>query len=341
MCVLITGGGGYIGSHVVLALAETQKQIVIVDSLENSSSSVISRLRELVGDGVKIDFVRADICDGPALDRLFKEYDIKSVIHLAGYKSVAESVEDPVKYYRNNFSGTLSLLSAMRRASIFNLVFSSSATVYGDTAISPISEAAPLNPVNPYGRSKAFVEFMLQDVSVSDPRWAIGVLRYFNPVGAHFSGRIGEDPLGVPNNLVPFISRVAVGRLEELSIWGADYPTPDGTGVRDYVHVMDLAEGHLAALEYIYGRPGFHTWNLGAGIGYSVLEVIRAFEQASGCEIRYRVCARRPGDIAQSWADTTKANSELQWKARAGLYQMMKDTWNWQGRNPDGYEQSR
>jgi UDP-glucose 4-epimerase len=283
--------------------------------------------------------VEGDIRDRAVLDRLFAEHAVDAVLHFAGLKAVGESVSQPLRYYDNNVHGSQVLLQACADAGVFNFVFSSSATVYGEPAQMPISEACPLGqPTNPYGRSKLMVEDMLRDVAASDPRWRIAILRYFNPVGAHDSGLIGEDPNGIPNNLLPYIAQVAVGKLPELAVFGDDYSTPDGTGVRDYIHVVDLAEGHLKALEALKTRTGAHVWNLGTGQGYSVLEMIRAFEAAIGKSIPYRIAPRRPGDIATCYADPTKAERELGWKARRGLDQMMQDAWRWQRVNPNGFK---
>jgi UDP-glucose 4-epimerase len=283
-------------------------------------------------------FVEGDIRDRNLLDRLFTDYRIDVVMHFAGLKAVGESVIQPLRYYDNNVHGSQVLLQAMAAAGVFSFVFSSSATVYGEPEKIPITEVCPVSqPINPYGRSKLIVEDMLLDLAVSDPHWRIAILRYFNPVGAHESGLIGEDPNGIPNNLLPYISRVAAGKLPELAIFGNDYPTPDGTGVRDYIHVVDLAEGHLYALKAIKVRAGAHVWNLGTGQGYSVLQIIRAFEAASGKSVPYRIAPRRPGDIAICYADPTKAECDLGWKAKRGLDEMMRDAWHWQLMNPDGY----
>jgi UDP-glucose 4-epimerase len=283
-------------------------------------------------------FLEGDIRDRKMLDRLFVEHTIDAVLHFAGLKAVGESVAQPLRYYDNNVNGSQVLLQACADAGVFNFVFSSSATVYGEPAHTPISEACPVGqPTNPYGRSKLMVEDMLRDLAASDPRWRIALLRYFNPVGAHESGLMGEDPNGIPNNLLPYIAQVAFGKLPELAVFGNDYPTPDGTGVRDYIHVVDLAEGHLRALEAMQTHTGAHVWNLGTGQGYSVLEMVRAFEAASGKPVPYRVASRRPGDIATCYADPSKAESELGWKAKRGLPEMMRDAWRWQSMNPDGY----
>lgn len=336
MTTLVTGGVGYIGSHTTLALLQAGHAVVVLDNLCNSSAESLKRVAQLAGRAPV--FVRGDIRDRTVLDRLFGEYSIQSVLHFAGLKAVGESVAQPLRYYDNNVHGSQVLLQACADAEVFNVVFSSSATVYGDPVQMPISEACPVvQPINPYGRSKLVVEDMLRDLAASDPRWRIAILRYFNPVGAHESGLIGEDPNGVPNNLLPYIAQVVVGKLRELAVFGNDYPTPDGTGVRDYIHVVDLAEGHLRALEALQTRTGSHVWNLGTGQGYSVLDMVRAFEAASGRPVPYRVAPRRPGDIATCYADPSKAERELGWKARRRLDEMMRDAWRWQSMNPDGY----
>jgi UDP-glucose 4-epimerase len=336
--VLVTGGAGYIGSHTTLALLQAGFDVVVLDNLCNASAESLKRVAQLAGRAPV--FVEADIRDRAVLDRLFAEYAVDAVLHFAGLKAVGESVAQPLRYYSNNVGGTVTLCQAMAAAGVFTLVFSSSATVYGDPATVPITEDAPVGATtNPYGRSKLMVEDMLRDVAASDPRWRIAILRYFNPVGAHDSGLIGEDPNGIPNNLLPYIAQVAVGKLPELAVFGNDYPTPDGTGVRDYIHVVDLAEGHLCALRALAEptRTGAHVWNLGTGQGYSVLEMVRAFEAASGQPVPYRVATRRPGDIATCYADPGKGEHELGWKARRGLDDMMRDAWRWQHMNPDGY----
>jgi UDP-glucose 4-epimerase len=337
MTVLITGGAGYIGSHTTLALQQAGLNVVVLDNLRNSSAESLNRLAQLSG-GYKPLFVQGDIRDRSLLKRLFVEHTFEAVLHFAGIKSVGESMSQPLLYYDNNVHGSHVLLQAMADAGVFKFVFSSSATVYGEPVETPISEACPLGrPTNPYGRSKLMVEDMLRDVAVSDPRWRIAILRYFNPVGAHESGLIGEDPNGIPNNLLPYIAQVAVGKLPELAVFGIDYPTPDGTGVRDYIHVVDLAEGHLRALDALDTRTGAHVWNLGTGHGYSVLDMVRAFEDASGMPVPFRIAPRRPGDIATCYADPTKAARELGWKANRGLPEMMRDAWRWQLMNPNGY----
>lgn len=336
MNVLVTGGAGYIGSHTTLALLQAGHDVVVLDNLSNSSSESIARVEKLAGRAPV--FLKGDIRDRTLLDRLFAEHSLGAVLHFAGLKAVGESVLEPLRYYENNVSGTLTLCQAMAAADLYTLVFSSSATVYGDQAAVPIREDQPLGrTTNPYGRSKLFIEQMLSDFAAADDRWRVALLRYFNPVGAHESGLIGENPKGLPNNLLPYIAQVAVGNLSELAVFGNDYPTFDGTGVRDYIHVMDLAEGHLRALEAMQTRTGAHVWNLGTGQGYSVLDMVRAFEVVSGRLVRYRIAPRRPGDIATCYADPTKAERELGWKAVRGLHEMMRDAWRWQSMNPDGY----
>ncbi|WP_152529120.1 UDP-glucose 4-epimerase GalE [Stutzerimonas azotifigens] len=334
--ILITGGAGYIGSHTTLALLEAGYDVVVLDNLSNSSVESLERIAHICGRMPA--FARGDIRDVALLDLLFASYPISAVLHFAGLKAVGESVREPLAYYQNNVAGSLSLCQAMARAGVFRLVFSSSATVYGEPERMPIAEDFPTGqPTNPYGRSKLMFEEVLRDVAASDPRWSIALLRYFNPVGAHESGLIGEAPNGIPNNLLPYISQVAVGKLRQLTVFGNDYATPDGTGIRDYIHVVDLAEGHLKALQRITSDAGLHVWNLGTGTGYSVLQMIQAFEQASGRAVPYRVAPRRPGDIAQCWADPSKAAKELGWQAKRGLDAMMRDAWRWQLSNPDGY----
>lgn len=334
--ILVTGGAGYIGSHAALALLEAGCEVVVLDNLCNSSAESLVRVAGVSGRAPV--FVRGDIRDARLLDDLFAAHEIAAVLHFAGFKAVGESVRKPLEYYENNVAGSLQLCRAMGRAGVFRLVFSSSATVYGEPAAMPLSEDTPTGlPTSPYGRSKLMVEEVLRDLAASDPRWSIAMLRYFNPAGAHRSGQIGEDPRGVPNNLLPYIGQVAIGKLKELAVFGGDYPTPDGTGVRDYIHVVDLAEGHLKALQAIAGGTGLEVWNLGTGQGYSVLEMIRAFEQASGCTIPYRIVERRPGDIAACWANPLKAERELGWKAQRGLSEMMVDTWRWLSMSPQGY----
>ena len=336
--ILVTGGAGYIGSHTTLALLEAGFEVVVLDNLCNSSAESLRRVEQICGKAPL--FVQGDIRDRALLDELFAAHSITAVLHFAGLKAVGESVRKPLDYYANNVAGSVNLCQAMAAAGVFRLVFSSSATVYGEPTQMPIGEDLPTGvPTNPYGRSKLMVEELLQDLAASDPRWSIALLRYFNPVGAHASGLIGEDPNGIPNNLLPYISQVAIGSLKQLSVFGDDYPTADGTGVRDYIHVLDLADGHLKALQAIGRQAGVNIWNLGTGTGYSVLQMIRAFEQASGQPVPYQVVERRPGDIAECWADPSKAARELGWQAERGLAAMMADTWRWQSGNPQGYAQ--
>jgi len=334
--LLVTGGAGYIGSHTTLALLQAGHSVLVLDNLSNSSAESLRRVAQLAGR--EPGFIQGDIRDRALLDQLFAAHSIHGVLHFAGLKAVGESVHEPARYYENNVAGSLNLCQAMAAAGVFTLVFSSSATVYGDPATVPIREDHPQGlPTNPYGRSKQMVEQVLSDLALSDARWRIARLRYFNPVGAHESGLIGEDPNGIPNNLLPYIAQVAIGRLAELSVFGDDYPTPDGTGIRDYIHVLDLADGHLKALAALATRSGCHTWNLGTGRGYSVLEMIRAFEAASGRPIPYRIAPRRSGDIARCYAAPDEAEHQLHWRATRDLDQMMADTWRWQSLNPDGY----
>lgn len=333
--ILVTGGAGYIGSHTCLQLLQTGQQLVVLDNLVNSKTEAIKRVEQL--SGKQIQFIKGDIRDSEILDAVFR-YPIKAVIHFAGLKAVGESVAQPLRYYDNNVNGTLNLLAAMARHDCHTLVFSSSATVYGDPQSVPITEDFPLSATNPYGRSKLMIEDMLRDLAQAQPVWRIAMLRYFNPVGAHESGMIGEDPNGVPNNLLPFVSQVAIGKREKLSIFGADYPTHDGTGVRDYIHVMDLANGHLKALQVLQQRAGLLTVNLGTGHGYSVLDMVKAFEAASGRTIPYQIVPRRAGDIAACYADPAQAASLLGWRAEKTLAQMCADSWRWQSQNPDGYD---
>ena len=333
--ILVTGGAGYIGSHTVVELLAAGFDAVILDNLSNSSAQVVARIAELTGREVPL--VQGDINDAPLLRDLLAEHRFDATIHFAGLKAVGESVADPLGYYRNNVNGTVTLLQCLAEAGVCRFVFSSSATVYGDPQAVPIREDAPTAPTNPYGNTKWLIEHILADLAASDPRWAIGVLRYFNPVGAHLSGRIGENPRGIPNNLMPFVTQVAVGKRERLSVFGGDYPTPDGTGVRDYIHVVDLALGHLAALRRVDRADGIWTVNLGTGQGYSVLEIVKAFESASGRRIPYQSVARRPGAVAQCYADPANAERELGWKASRGLREMCADSWRWQSLNPDGY----
>ncbi len=336
MMVLVTGATGYIGAHTCVELLAAGHDVVAVDNLANSKVQVLSRIRELTGRDVR--FYEADILDGGQVDRIFGENAIDAVVHFAALKSVPESVAEPLRYYHNNVTGTLNLCARMARHGVRRIVFSSSATVYGASVTMPLTEDAPLAPVNPYGRTKEMIERILRDVYESDNAWSVALLRYFNPVGAHPSGRIGEDPNGVPGNLMPYITQVAVGKRQELVVFGDDFETDDGTGVRDYIHVVDLATGHLKALDRIAAGPGIHTYNLGTGTGYSVLEMVRAFERASGVSIPYRIGGRRPGDAAVSYCDPTKARTELAWTATRGIDEMCLDSWRWQSQNPRGYE---
>ncbi|MAX53911.1 MAG: UDP-glucose 4-epimerase GalE [Alcanivoracaceae bacterium] len=333
--ILVTGGAGYIGSHTVLLLLEAGHKVVVLDNLSNSSPESLRRVEQLTGKAVA--FREGDIRDAACLDALFAEFSVSGVVHFAGLKAVGESVAEPLRYYDCNVVGTIRLLEAMARAGVKRLVFSSSATVYGDPASVPINEDFPLSTTNPYGASKLHIEDMLRDLYVSDDSWDIALLRYFNPVGAHESGQIGEDPSGIPNNLMPYIAQVAVGKREKLSVFGGDYSTPDGTGVRDYIHVMDLAEGHLAALRALKDKGGLLTVNLGTGRGYSVLEMVTAFASACGRDVPYAIVERRPGDVAQCFADPAHAQAVLDWKARRGIEEMCLDHWRWQENNPGGY----
>jgi UDP-glucose 4-epimerase len=333
--ILVTGGAGYIGSHTVLALLEAGHEVLIVDNLSNSSAKVLPRLEQLSGQ--VIPFVQADVRDGAALDRIFAEHRIDGVIHFAGLKAVGESVAQPLRYFDNNVGSTLALLQAMDRAGVRRIVFSSSATVYGDPEQVPITESSRLQVTNPYGRTKLICEDILRDLLVSDPRWQVAILRYFNPVGAHISGTIGEHPNGIPNNLMPFITQVAVGQREFLSIFGQDYPTSDGTGVRDYIHVVDLAQGHLAALNYLQDQQASITVNLGTGRGVSVKELADTFARVTGVPVPYRFVDRRPGDVAACYADTRLAQEALGWQAQLGVERMCQDAWRWQSNNPKGY----
>ncbi|MCW8345549.1 UDP-glucose 4-epimerase GalE [Vibrio sp. ZSDZ65] len=335
MNILVTGGAGYIGSHTCVQLINAGMTPVIFDNLYNSKLAVLDRIENV--SGKRPTFVEADVRDKAALVSALKQYNIDAVIHFAGLKAVGESVDKPLEYYDNNVNGTLVLVDAMRDAGVKHIVFSSSATVYGDPASVPITETFPLSATNPYGRSKLMVEECLTDFQKANPDWTITLLRYFNPVGSHPSGEMGEDPQGIPNNLMPFVSQVAVGRREFLSVFGNDYPTKDGTGVRDYIHVMDLADGHIAALQTLKQSEGLHIYNLGTGNGYSVLDMVEAFSQASGKKVPYKVVDRRPGDIAECWADPSKANRDLGWKAVRTLKDMSADGWKWQSMNPNGY----
>ncbi|MDP9916408.1 UDP-glucose 4-epimerase [Variovorax boronicumulans] len=336
MSVLLTGGAGYIGSHAALALLQSGFRVCVIDNLTNGSTEALRRVQEIAGK--ELHWVEGDVRDGHLLRRLLIQHGIEAVLHFAGLKSVGQSVLDPLTYYDNNIGGTLQLCQAMSEAGVHKLVFSSSATVYGDPATIPVVESCPTSsPENPYGQTKLMAERMLSDLARADARWRIAVLRYFNPAGAHASGLIGEDPREIPNNLLPYVSQVATGRLKAVQIFGNDYPTPDGTGIRDYIHVVDLVEGHVSALKRLKNQSGLDVWNLGAGRGYSVLEVIKAFERVSGKSVDFNYAPRRSGDIAQCWADPSKAWRELGWKAQRGLEEMLGDAWRWQSANPNGY----
>ena len=338
MTILITGGAGYIGSHTALELLNEGYDVVVYDNLCNSSRESLRRVEELTGKQIR--FYEGDVQDEKALTDMFKEQRIDAVIHCAALKAVGESVQKPLEYYQNNISGTLRLLKVMREVGVKNIVFSSSATVYGSPEEMPITEECPKGQcTNPYGWTKSMMEQIMSDVQKADASWNVILLRYFNPVGAHKSGRIGEDPKGIPNNLMPYISQVAVGKLEKLGVFGNDYDTPDGTGVRDYIHVVDLAIGHVKAINYIFTDPGLDVINLGTGQGYSVLDMVKAFSRACGKEIPYEIKPRREGDIAMCYADPSKAARVLGWKAERGLDEMCEDTWRWQSQNPGGYEE--
>lgn len=336
MSILVTGGAGYIGSHTCVELLNEGYEVVVVDNFVNSCFESIKRVEEITSKSVK--FYEADIGDYDAMDKIFSAEKIESVIHFAGLKAVGESVQKPLEYYMNNITGTLVLCDVMRKHNVKNIVFSSSATVYGDPHTVPIKEDFPLSVTNPYGRTKLMLEDIFRDLYVADNVWNIVLLRYFNPVGAHKSGRIGENPKGIPNNLTPYITQVAVGKLAKLGVFGDDYNTPDGSGVRDYIHVVDLAIGHIRAIEKLKENKGVLTYNLGTGRGYSVLEMIKAFEKATGRPIPYEVKPRRAGDIATCYADSSKAKLELSWEAKRGLDEMCEDSWKWQSNNPNGYD---
>lgn len=336
MAVLVTGGAGYIGSHTCVELLNAGYEVVVVDNLYNSSEKALERVEEITGK--KLKFYQADLLDREAVKRIFDQESIQAVIHFAGLKAVGESVQKPLEYYHNNITGTLLLCDVMRNHGCKNIVFSSSATVYGDPAFVPITEECPKGKItNPYGQTKGMLEQILTDLHVGDPEWNVILLRYFNPIGAHESGLIGEDPKGIPNNLVPYIAQVAVGKLECLGVFGDDYPTPDGTGVRDYIHVVDLAAGHVKAIQKLETAKGVMIYNLGTGIGYSVLDVVKAYEKACGKKIPYQIKPRRAGDIPTCYADAAKAKEELGWEAKRGIEEMCRDSWKWQSMNPDGY----
>lgn len=337
MTILVTGGAGYIGSHTVIELINNNYEVVILDNLVNSSEKVLDRLKQITGKD--IPFVKADILDRDALNEVFDNYKIDAVIHFAGLKAVGESVSKPWEYYNNNIAGTLVLLDVMKSHGVKNIIFSSSATVYGDPAFIPITEECPKGTcTNPYGWTKSMLEQILSDIQKADASWNVILLRYFNPIGAHKSGLIGENPNGIPNNLMPYVTQVAVGKLKELGVFGNDYDTPDGTGVRDYIHVLDLASGHVAALNKIKENCGLKIYNLGTGNGYSVLDIVKNFEEATGVKIPYSIKARRPGDIATCYASADLAKKELGWEAKYGIREMCEDSWRWQSQNPNGFE---
>ena len=336
MAVLVTGGAGYIGSHTCVELLNSGYDVVVMDNLYNSNQKALDRVEEITGKKVK--FYKTDMLDKPSMNEIFENENIDSVIHFAGYKAVGESVRKPLEYYHNNITGTLNLCDVMRDHGVKNIIFSSSATVYGDPAFVPITEECPKGQItNPYGQTKGMLEQILTDLHVSDPEWNVVLLRYFNPIGAHKAGIIGEDPKGIPNNLVPYIAQVAVGKLEKLGVFGDDYDTPDGTGVRDYIHVVDLAKGHVKAMKKFEDTPEVRIYNLGTGNGYSVLQVLHAFEKACGKTLPYEIKPRRAGDIAMCYADPTKARKELGWEAEYGIEEMCEDSWRWQSMNPNGY----
>ena len=340
MAILVTGGAGYIGSHTCVELLTAGNDVIVMDNLSNSNPESLRRVEQITGK--KLRFYEADLLDPDALEGIFSGENVDSVIHFAGLKAVGESVSKPLEYYRNNITGTLNLCSAMRKHGVKKIVFSSSATVYGDPARIPIDEECPKGVcTNPYGWTKSMLEQILTDLHTSDPEWDVILLRYFNPIGAHPSGLIGEDPRGIPNNLLPYVAQVAVGIRECLGVYGDDYPTRDGTGIRDYIHVCDLALGHVCALRRLEERPGVAVYNLGTGRGYSVLEVVKAFEEACGHGIPYRILPRRAGDIAECWCDPSKARRELHWEAKRGIGEMCADAWRWQSQNPTGYAASK
>lgn len=336
MKILVTGGAGYIGSHTCVQLLERGDEIVVLDNLDNSCEESLNRVRKITGKD--LTFCKVDLLDYEATENVFKEHKFDAVIHFAGLKAVGESVRMPLRYYHNNITGTLHLCDIMNKYGVKKLVFSSSATVYGDPHTVPIKEDFPLSCTNPYGQTKLDIEYILKDLCVSDPEWSVVLLRYFNPVGAHESGLIGEDPNGIPNNLMPYISQVAIGKLECLSVYGSDYDTKDGTGVRDYIHVVDLAEGHLRAIDKIKNDTGVYVYNLGTGNGYSVLDMVKAFSKACGKDVKYKLVDRRPGDVASCYADPTKAREELGFVTKHNLDDMCRDLWNWQTKNPNGFK---
>ena len=339
--VLVTGGAGFIGSHTVVDLLEHGYEVVVVDDLSNASEKVLDRIDQIVGDEAseRLSFYRADVSDREALECIFDDNDVDAVIHFAGFKAVGESVQKPIEYYSNNIGSTLTLVDVMRDHGCKSIIFSSSATVYGDPDALPLTEDSPKKPAtNPYGWTKWMIEEILRSLVVADPEWDVVLLRYFNPIGAHPSGLMGEDPRGIPNNLLPYVAQVAVGRRDAVHVFGDDYDTPDGTGVRDYIHVMDLARGHVAALGWMGGRTGCEVFNLGTGRGTSVLEIIRAFSEACGKDLPYVIEPRRAGDVTANWADCTKAREVLGWEAQYDIADMCRDSWNWQSHNPNGYE---
>ena len=336
MKILVTGGAGFIGSHTAVELLNDGYEIAVLDNLCNSNIKALERVKEITGK--TFNFYEVDLLDYDATDKVFKNEKFDAVIHFAGLKAVGESVEKPLLYYHNNITGTLNLLDIMRKNGVFNIVFSSSATVYGSPKSLPIKEDFPLSTTNPYGSTKLMIEGILEDLYKADNRFSVTILRYFNPIGAHESGKIGEDPQGIPNNLMPYIQQVAIGKLPILSVFGNKYPTRDGTGVRDYIHVVDLSIAHVKAVEKKSGHTGVYIYNVGTGNGYSVFEMIKAFEKASGREVKYQICPNRPGDIAACYADASKAEKELGWTAKRGLEEMCRDGWNWQKNNPNGYE---
>ena len=335
--ILVTGGAGFIGSHTCVELLGSGYDVVVVDDLSNASEVSLKRVERIAGRPIRA-FYQGDVRDGALLDRILEEHPVEGAIHFAAFKAVGESVHKPIEYYQNNLGGTLELARALRDHGVYDIVFSSSSTVYGEPDAVPVTEESPLKPAtNPYGRTKSMNEQMLRDLYEADPRWNVMLLRYFNPIGAHPSGLIGEDPKGIPNNLVPYVAKVAIGQLPAVRVFGNDYPTPDGTGVRDYIHVVDLARGHVAALDYMRGKTGVHVFNLGTGNGYSVLEVIAAFSKACGKELPYAICPRREGDIAENYANCDKARELMGWTAQYGIDDMCADSWRWQSMNPNGY----
>ncbi|MDD6147671.1 MAG: UDP-glucose 4-epimerase GalE [Lachnospiraceae bacterium] len=337
MAILVTGGAGFIGSHTCVELLDAGKEVVVLDNLCNANPKSLDRVQELTGKTLK--FYEGDIRDRDILQKIFRENEIESVIHFAGLKAVGESVQKPLEYYDNNINGTITLVDEMRKANVKNIIFSSSATIYGNPAEIPITENCPKGTcTNPYGWTKWMIEQILTDIQKADPEWNVVLLRYFNPIGAHPSGKMGENPNGIPNNLMPYITQVAIGKLEKLHVFGNDYDTPDGTGVRDYIHVMDLANGHVKALQKLVPGSGLSIYNLGTGVGYSVLDIVKNFEKANGIKIPYVIGPRRAGDISTCYSNAEKAERELGWKAQYGILEMCRDSWNWQKNNPNGYE---